>query len=188
MKAFKIILIAIPVLFILWIIGMFNGLKLVPFFKEDYYIGSVGLDRRMSLMYPEEELTVAIPALYGDTAAIDLDIFPSDSSHRLTINKLVAEVMVDGKKLDTVYHYVYTSFGEVTSLKQIVNFPVGLRDSVSTYVEARYVYDLGNLKKFTLHIEADYLYDDNRREFNQSFEVEHTRKLTWRGMNWGGKN
>lgn len=187
MKLLKIILISFPILFVLWIVGLFNGLKLTPNFKEDYYIGDHGLDQRMTLMFPEEELTVAMPALYADTMAIDIDIFPSDSSHRLTINKLSAKVTTNGKELDTIYHYVYTSFGQAKSLKDIVNFPVGLRDSVSTYVEARYVYNLSNVKEFNLRIEADYLYDSSHRTFNQSFEVKHTRKLRWRGLNLGGK-
>jgi len=58
MKALRNILIAIPILFVLWIVALFNDLKLIPELKEDYYIGDVGLDREMVLMESEEKLTL----------------------------------------------------------------------------------------------------------------------------------
>lgn len=185
MKAFKAILIALPILFILWIVGLFNGLKLTPNFHEDFYIGDHGLDRRMALMQPEEELTLEMDGVERDTVVVILDLFPSDSVHKLTINKLKGSIIANNTKLDTIWHYVYSSFGQEKSLATITNFPVGTFDSVATYVEARYVYDLIGVKKFTLEIEADYLYDNVPRAFNKSFEVVHTRKLRWQGLNFG---
>lgn len=178
MKALKIIIIAIPILFILWIVGLFNGLKLTPNLHEDYYIGDHGLDQRMTLSYPNEELFIQIMDRYGDTVAIDVTIFPAyGQDHLLTINKLSAKVIVDGKALDTLHHYVYNSEGLQTA---IVN------DSASSYVQERYVYNLSGIKKFTLDVDADYVYNDSIRQFKQSYEVNRTRKLLWRGLNLGG--
>ena len=181
MKKIKIILITIPILFVLWIVGLFNGLKLTPNLEEDYYIGDHGLEQRMTLMYPNEELFVQIQR-YGDTVAFDLTIFPAyGQDHLLTINKLSAKVIVDGAALDTIHHYIYNSGGLQPNLLALAN------DSVSSYLQARYVYDLTGLRKFKLDIHADYIYNDTSRIYKQSFDVMRTRKLRWRGLNLGGK-
>lgn len=67
LKAFKIILISVPVLFVLWIAGLFAGLKLTPALEEDFYVdgpadefGGAALSQKITLAEPAEELMLRL--------------------------------------------------------------------------------------------------------------------------------
>ncbi|MEJ0032462.1 MAG: hypothetical protein WDO15_19865 [Bacteroidota bacterium] len=120
--------------------------------------------------------------------SIDLLFFPNEGKHKITINDMNVRVIVDGKELDTVYYYVFSVFGEHKDAQAIKDFSIGLTDddSVSTYVQFRSVYVLDKIDEFKLEVNADYVYDGEVRKHSQLFDVEHTRKLRWRGLRLPG--
>jgi hypothetical protein len=168
-------------------VGLLNGMKLTPAFEEDYYIGDVGLEKRMVLSAEEEELNIQIPWDTDSLKAIDVTLFPGEGRHTLTVNNVSAKVLVDGRELNAVYLYVFTAFGEKED-RMIKDFPVGITDddSVSTYVQYRSVYVLEGVEEFKLDVDADYVYDGEVRKFHKVFDVEHARKLRWRGLRLPG--
>lgn len=186
MKALKIVLIAAPLCFILWIVGLFNDLPLIPEIVEGYYIDDTALGDGLLLTEIEEEFRLEMPDHYDDDVRpVDLLIFPSDGEHSLSVKNMSANVMLEnGNRPEKKYFYIFTSARELTSLTQLNNYPVGLTedDSVSTYVQVRSVYDLTGVNKFKIEVRADYSYDGNGRTFSQTFEAEHSRKLTWRRL------
>jgi hypothetical protein len=184
MKTFRNILIAIPVLFVLWIVALFNDMELIPELKEDYYIDGVGLDREMVLVQAEEKLTLKMPWDSDDLRSIDLDVNPPEGRHLFTLNNMSAKVILPDGEKERKYLYFYAAPGEVPNKEVFTNYPIGLADddSVSSYVEVRSVYDLAGIDEFKLQIEADYLYDNKHRTFSKTYDVVHTRKLRWRGI------
>ncbi|MEI9918574.1 MAG: hypothetical protein WDO14_07205 [Bacteroidota bacterium] len=188
MKVLKYVLIAFSILFVLWLVGLFAGLKVTPVFEEDYYVGEAGLSDKIVLMEKGEELLLEIPHDSDSLKSIDILVFPNEGKHRITVNDISVKVIADGKTLDTVYYYVFSSFGEHKDAQSIKDFPVGLTDddSVSTYVLFRSVYVLYNVDDFKLDVNADYVYDGEVRKYSRVFDVEHTRKLRWRGLRLPG--
>jgi hypothetical protein len=186
-KGLKIAFIVLPVLFVLWIVGLFAGLKLTPVLEEDYYVGDVGLEERRVLSDVDEELNLQIPWDSDSLKAVDVTIFPGEGRHRLTVNNVSATVVVGDKKLQPSYLYVFTVFGEKED-RMINDLSVGITDddSVSTYVQYRSVYVLEGIDEFKLEVNADYVYDGELRRFHEVFDVEHTRKLKWRGLRLPG--
>jgi hypothetical protein len=184
MKTLRNVLIAIPILFVLWIVALFNDLELIPELKEDYYVDGVGLDRELVLMAPEEALTLQIPWDSDDLKAIDLQVNPPQGKHLFTLNSMSAKVILPDGEKEKKYLYYYAAPGEIPNKEVFVNYAVGLSDddSVSSYVMVRSVYELGGINKFKLQVDADYTYDNMRRTFSKTFDVVHTRKLRWHGL------
>lgn len=186
MKALKIVLIAAPLCFILWIVGLFNDLPLIPEIVEDYYIDDTALGDGLLLTEIEEEFRLEMPDHYDDDVRpVDLLIFPSDGEHSLTVNQMTARAsFADIEEIKEKYHYIFTSVGELQNLTQLTNYRIGITDddSVSSYVQVRSVYDLTGLKDFNIAIEADYSYDGHERKLAKVFKATYHRKLTWRRL------
>lgn len=185
MKAFRIFIIAAPVSIVLWIVGLLNDLKLIPVMEEDYYIGSAGLRHEMTLMENEEEFTLQMPRQYDEVKPIDLTINPPKGKHLLTISRMSAKVILpDGSTDPMKFFYVFSGAGELPGIEQVSNYPVGLTDddSVSAYVQVRSVYELKGIDEFRIQVDADYTYDNKNRTFSKTFDVVHTSRLRWRGL------
>ena len=182
MKPLTIALIAIPVLVVLWIVGLFNGLYLLPTIEEDYYIDGVGLSQPMILSEEEEQLSLTIPHDTDSLKAIDLMIYSFDEPgneqkvHILTINNISARLTSENNEVPNTYLYVFTIDGELPGIQAVANY------TIENYVNVRYVYNLYKIDKFNFEVSVDYTYDNKPRKVNRTFEVEHKSRFKWQRL------
>jgi hypothetical protein len=188
-KAFLIALIGTPIIIILWVAGILNGLPLIPDVSTNYYVGDQSYRSDVVILDNKgDELSMRIDSDCGPgLQCIDVSIYPDKGEHTLTINRItITARSMEDVEFQRKYFYVYTSAGEMPGPEVIVNYPVGIADSdsLSTYVLLRSVFETSDMTKFKLSIDANYTYDGQPRRLENTFDVEKATKLTWKEFTW----
>lgn len=187
---FKLILI-IFCLVVLWIIGLFAQLPLIPWIETDYFLidTKTRLANNVSIKQKDNmKITLEIPNIFGEgNQSLQIQFSSIMGKHLINVNPFSMKVY-DSRNIEIKPKSSYLICNDSTKAEtfKIKDYEIA-DDTVygnTAYSKDKYLifqssFDLRNVKQLSIDIQIKYSLDNKPDSINGRYLVEKEHRLTW---------
>lgn len=173
-------------LLVIWVIGLFAQLPLIPWIETDYYVAGTNhtLDNGHILKQTENVIIkIEVPNEFSENdQCFDFWFSSTIGTHTLTVNdfSLIA-FDNDNSKIKSQNSYLFWGNGSKEETFNIDNYEIAYSDNYDQkkYVFFRTVFNVDDLSDFSIKLKTNFYIDNKPNLIDTSLQIEKKHRLTW---------
>ena len=173
-------------IFVVWFIGLFFQLPIIPWIETDYIL--TGTNQKFSdgivlTQKNEVELKIEIPNEFNEeNQCFDTWFKSKKGNHNLTVKNISIKA-VDNKNGDIrpINSYLFWDNGSKDETFEIRNYELSQSDTIENekYVFFRTVINANKYDNFSVNVKANFEIDNRTDSLNKILTINKKKRLTW---------
>ena len=171
---------------VLWIVGLFAQLPLIPFIETDYVLIETNDTLGKGVLVKEKSglnIKVEVPSYFPEKEqCFDTWFTSTNGRHTLTVpNFSITALSSDNKEIFKSNSYLFWDDGSKDEAFSIDGYEISKSDSFdsSKYVFFRSVFDVAQERDFVVLIKAKYSVDNVSDSVERKMSIIKKHRLTW---------
>jgi len=171
---------------IIWVVGLFAGLPLIPFVETDYYVNESNQTLANGLILKQTDSSVIkleVPNYFSENdQCFDTWVSSTKGQHFLTIKDFSLQAFnADQSEIKKENTYLFWDNGSKDETFKIENYQISKSATTENdkYVFIRTVFDTEGLDNFILSVKLNFTLDNKTDLVEQKVNVNKKHRLTW---------
>jgi hypothetical protein len=173
-------------LFIIWIVGLFAQLPLIPWIETDYYIAGTNQTLTSGYILKQADninIKIEIPNEFlENNQCFDTWFLAANGKHFLTVKDYSQTIFGNhNSKIKSKNSYLFWDNGSKEETFNIDNYEIAYSENYDQkkYVFFRTVFDVDNIRNFSIKIKTNFFIDNKPNIIDTTLEIEKKHRLTW---------
>ncbi|MBK9379288.1 MAG: hypothetical protein IPM86_14145 [Saprospiraceae bacterium] len=173
-------------LLIIWVIGLFAQLPLIPFFDTNYFVSGTNQTLSSGIILKQTDNTIIkieIPNEFTQNEqCFDFRFSSATGTHILTVKDFSQSVFdIDNSEIKNINSYLFWENGSLEEKFNINNHEIKYSENYDNekYVFFRTVFDMDNINHFSIKIKTDFYIDNKPNRIDTTLVIEKKHRLTW---------
>mgnify|MGYP003575478265 FL=1 len=186
LKILRRTFLAVSITFVLWLIGLFAQLPVIPFIETNYLLSETNdiLSKGIELGRTDKLIIkLEIPDYYPEKDQCFDTWFSSRSGqHTLTVSDFSITVFDrNDSEISKQNSYLFWDNGSKDEAFKIENYVIAKLDTTfhNKYVFFRSVYNMADGKEFKVQIKANFILDGVNSDLDKRLSITKRHRLTW---------
>ncbi|MBL7827821.1 MAG: hypothetical protein JNJ57_14415 [Saprospiraceae bacterium] len=171
---------------VIWVIGLFAQLPLIPWIETDYYV--VGTNQTLANGYVLKQtdntiVKIVVPNEFSENdQCFDFWFSSNIGTHMLTVKDFSQTVFdKDNAEIKNKNSYLFWDNGSKEKTFNIDNYEIAYSDNYDKkkYVFFRTVFDIDNISYFSMKLMTNFYIDNKPNLINTTLQIEKKHRLTW---------
>lgn len=173
-------------LLVIWLIGLFAQLPLIPWIETDYYVAGTNqtLDKGHILKLADNAIMkIEIPNEFTENdQCFDFWFTSANGTHSLTVKDFSQTVFdKDNSIIKSKNSYLIWDNGSKENTFEIDKYAITHSDNYDQkkYVFFRTVFNVDNVSDFSIKLKTNFLIDSKSNLIDTTLIIEKKHRLTW---------
>ena len=173
-------------LLVIWVIGLFGQLPLIPWIETDYYV--VGTNQTLANGYILKQtdnaiIKIEVPNEFSENdQCFDFWFSSATGTHMLTVKGFSQTVFDnDNSEIKRQNAYLFWDNGSKEETFNIENYEIAHSENYDQkkYVFFRTVFDVDNISDFSIKLKSNFYVDNKPNLIDTTLTIEKKHRLTW---------
>ncbi len=173
-------------LLVIWVIGLFAQLPLVPWIETDFYVA--GTNQTLANGYilkkvDDAIIKIEVPNEFSENdQCFDFWFSSAIGTHTLTVQDFSHTAFdKDNSEIKSENSYLFWDNGSKEETFNIDNYVIGHSDNYDhkKYVFFRNVFDVDNISDFSIKLKTTFFIDNKPNLIDTTLQIEKKHRLTW---------
>ena len=171
---------------VLWLVGLFAQLPLIPFIETDYILSETNDTLGKGVLLNEENglnIKIEVPNYFPEKGqCFDTWFTSTNGQHTLTVSNYSIEAFTsDNTEIEKNNSYMFWDDGSKNETFSIQNYQIVKSDTVNNrkYVFFRSVFNIDNESDFSILIKAKYSLNNFADSIERKMSITKKHRITW---------
>ena len=173
-------------LLVIWIIGLFAQLPLIPWIETDYYVSGTNQILANGYILKQTDNTIIkidVPnEFFENGQCFDFWFLSAAGTHTLTVKDFSQTIFDnDNSEIKRKNSYLFWDNGSKEEAFEIDNYEITHSDNYDQkkYVFFRTVFNVDNISDFSIKLKTNFYIDNNPNQIDTTLQIEKKHRLTW---------
>jgi hypothetical protein len=173
-------------LLLIWIIGLFAQLPLIPWIETDYYLAETKQTLAKGYILKQTDnviVKIEVPNEFSESdQCFDFWFSSNIGTHSLTVKDFSQTVFDnDNSEIKNQNSYLFSDNGSKEEAFNIDNYEIAYSDNYDKkkYVFFRTVFDIDNVSDFSIKLKTNFYIDNKPNLIDTTLQIEKKHRLTW---------
>lgn len=173
-------------LLVIWVIGLFAQLPLIPWIETDYYLAGTNQTLAKGYILKQTDnviVKIEVPNEFSENdQCFDLWFSSNIGTHSLTVKDFSQTVFDnDNSEIKNQNSYLFWDNGSKEEAFNIDNYEIAYSDNYDKkkYVFFRTVFDIDNVSDFSIKLKTNFYIDNKPNLIDTTLQIEKKHRLTW---------
>lgn len=173
-------------LFVIWIIGLFAQLPLIPWIETDYYVSGTNqtLENGFTLNQIDSTfIKIEVPNEFNENdQCFDFWFLSAAGQHTLTVKDFSQTIFdKNNSEVKSKNSYLFWDNGSKEETFNIDNYEIAHSENYynKKYVFFRTVFNVDNISDFSVKLKTNFIIDNKIKLVDTTLQLEKKHQLTW---------
>ena len=173
-------------LLVIWVIGLFAQLPLIPWIETDYYVAETNQTLANGYILKQTDgaiVKIEVPdEFFENDQCFDFWFSSATGTHMLTVKEFSQTVFDnDNSEVKRQNSYLFWDNGSKEETFNIDNYEIAHSDNYDQkkYVFFRTVFDVDNISDFSIKLKTSFYVDNKPNLIDTTLTIEKKHRLTW---------